>query len=277
MLNSNPHIYLISDSTGETVSIVARSVYARFENINFKENRWALIRTNKQIDNIIKVIKEKPGMILYTMINKKLEKYLQHKCAEININAHPILDSTIIALKEGFELKTKNEQIPGKQHSLSEDYFNRIEALQYAIANDDGQIMQQNKADIVLFGVSRTSKTPTSIYLANKGIKVANIPFVLNQTPNLSNISKDSLVVGLFASPERLQQIRTSRLKSLKEKNKTQYIDLEHLKNEIMEAKKICLKNNWVVIDVTRKSIEEIAATVLEYYKIFKRDNHDKQ
>ena len=123
MLENNPHIYLISDSTGETVSIVARSVYARFENIKFKESRWALIRTNKQIDNIIKIIKEKPGMILYTMINKQLEKYLQKKCMAINIYAHPILDSTISALKEGFELKTKNQQIPGKQHSLSEDYF----------------------------------------------------------------------------------------------------------------------------------------------------------
>ncbi len=215
-------------------------------------------------------------MILYTMINKQLEKYLQKKCMEININAHPILDSTIIALKEGFELKTKNEQIPGKQHSLSDDYFERIEALQYAIANDDGQVMEQNKADIILFGVSRTSKTPTSIYLANKGIKVANIPFVLNQEPNLSNVSKNSLVVGLFASPERLQQIRTSRLKSLKEKNKTEYINIELLEKEIIEAKKICLKNKWVTIDVTKKSIEEIAATVLEYYKIFKRKNNDK-
>ena len=276
MLNNNPHIYLISDSTGETVSIVARSVYARFENINFKESRWALIRSNKQIDNIIKIVEENPGMILYTMINKRLEKYLQKKCMEISINAHPILDSTIAALKEGFEIKTKNEQVPGKQHSLSDDYFERIEALQYAIANDDGQVMQQNKADIILFGVSRTSKTPTSIYLANKGIKVANIPFVLNQEPNLSNVSENSLVVGLFASPERLQQIRTSRLKSLKENNKTEYINIELLEKEVMDAKKICLKNKWVTIDVTKKSIEEIAATILEYYKIFKRRNNDK-
>ncbi len=276
MLENNPHIYLISDSTGETVSIVARSVYARFENIKFKESRWALIRTNKQIDNIIKIIKEKPGMILYTMINKKLETYLQEKSAEINIKAHPILDSTIVAFKKGFELKTRKEQIPGKQHSLSEDYFERIEALQYAIANDDGQIMEQEKADIILFGVSRTSKTPTSIYLANKGIKVANIPFVLNQKPNLTNISKTSLVVGLFASPERLQQIRSSRLKALKEKNKTEYIDIDLLEKEIKEAKRICTNNNWVTIDVTKKSIEEIAATVLEYYKIYRKKNYDK-
>tara|TARA_A100001011_G_scaffold400844_1_gene519771 strand:- start:16224 stop:17051 length:828 start_codon:yes stop_codon:yes gene_type:complete len=275
MLNNNPHIYLISDSTGETVSIVARSVYARFENINFNESRWALIRTNKQIDNIIKLVKDKPGMILYTMINKKLEEYLQQKCTDIKVKAHPILDSTITALKKGFELKTENKQKPGKQHSLSDDYFERIEALQYAIANDDGQIMEQNEADIILFGVSRTSKTPTSIYLANKGIKVANIPFVLNQKPNLSTISKNTLVVGLFASPERLQQIRLSRLKSLKEKNKTKYVEMEFLKKEVKEAKTICIKNSWVTIDVTKKSIEEIAATVLEYYKIFKKKKYD--
>ena len=270
MLKNNPHIYLISDSTGETVSIVARSVYARFENISFQESRWALIRTNKQIDNIISLIKKKPGLILYTMINKKLEGYLKKKCREINVTAHPILDNTIQALKDSFELKTKNEQIPGKQHKLSEDYFERIEALQYAIANDDGQSLEKEKADIILFGVSRTSKTPTSIYLANKGIKVANIPFVLKQDPNLASISKNTLVIGLFASPERLQQIRISRLKTLKEEKKTEYIDIEFLKKEVLEAKKICIQNKWTTIDVTKKSIEEIAATVLEYYKIFK-------
>ncbi len=270
MLKNNPHIYLISDSTGETVSIVARSVYARFENISFKESRWALIRTNKQIDNIIDLIKINPGLILYTMINKKLEGYLKKKCREIKVTAHPILDNTIQTLKDSFELKTKNEQIPGKQHKLSEDYFQRIEALQYAIANDDGQSLEKDKADIILFGVSRTSKTPTSIYLANKGIKVANIPFVLKQEPNLANVSKSTLVIGLFASPERLQQIRISRLKSLKEDKKTEYVDLEFLKREVLEAKKICVRNNWTTIDVTKKSIEEIAATVLEYYKIFK-------
>lgn len=275
MLKNNPHIYLISDSTGETVSIVARSVYARFENIEFQESRWALIRTNKQIDNIIFLIKKKPGLILYTMINKKLEKYLKKRCSEINITAHPILDNTIKALKDSFELKTKNEQIPGKQHKLSEDYFDRIEALQYAIANDDGQSLDKEKADIILFGVSRTSKTPTSIYLANKGIKVANIPFVLKQNLDLTNISKNTLVIGLFTSVERLQQIRISRLKTLKENKKTDYIDLDFLKREVKEAKNICIRNNWTTIDVTKKSIEEIAATVLEYYKIFKNDKNN--
>ena len=143
--------------------------------------------------------------------------------------------------------------------------------MQYAIANDDGQKTEQLKvADIILFGVSRTSKTPTSIYLANKGIKVANIPFILNQEPDLSRISKKTLVIGLFASAERLQQIRMSRLKSLKENKETNYINIVHLEKEIKEARKICMANKWSTIDVTRKSIEEIAATALEYLKIFK-------
>lgn len=276
MLTINPHIYLVSDSTGETVSIVARSVYARFQDINFTESRWALIRTEKQIDNIINTIKNKPGLILYTMINTKLESYLKEKSNNINVLAFPILDNTIKIIKESFKLKTGDDQIPGKQHELTKDYFNRIEALQYAIANDDGQSSEKYKADIILFGVSRTSKTPTAIYLANKGIKVANIPFVLNQKPDLSGIDKQTLVIGLFASPERLQQIRMSRLNALKEKQKTEYIDIDQLKKEIAAAKHICLKNEWLTIDVTKKSIEEIAATALEYLKIFKKRNVNK-
>ena len=271
MSTINQHIYLISDSTGETVSTIARSIYARFENINFIENKWALIRTEKQIDNITEGIIGKPGIVLYTMINLKLENYLKIKCNEINVSAHNVIDNTINKIKEFYEINPDGGQIPGKQHSLSEDYFARIESLQYAIANDDGQRnLNLEKADIIFFGVSRTSKTPTSIYLANQGYKVANIPFVLNQDLNLSNISKRTLVIGLFASPERLQQIRTSRLQSLKENRATNYVDIDALKKEIEEAKKICARNKWSTIDVTKKSIEEIAATALEYFKIFK-------
>ena len=268
------YIYLISDSTGETVSIVARSVYARFENTKFVENKWALIRTEKQINNITEIIKIKPGLVLYTMINKKLENYLKAQCSKIGVNTHPILNNTITAIEHSFNINTKAQQIPGKQHSLTDDYFDRIEALQYAIVNDDGQKTDDfEKADIILFGVSRTSKTPTSIYLANKGIKVANIPYVLNQDYDFTNIGKNTLVIGLFASVERLQQIRISRLNTMNEKNKTSYIDIDSLKLEIAEARKICSKNKWSTIDVTKKSIEEVAATALEYLKIFRNKN----
>ena len=207
----------------------------------------------------------------FLLLHLKLENYLKDKCSSIEVSAHNVLNNTINKIKEFYEIKPDKGQIPGKQHSLSDDYFDRIESLQYAIANDDGQRgVNLEKADIIFFGVSRTSKTPTSIYLANQGYKVANIPFVLNQNINLSDISKKTLVIGLFASPERLQQIRASRLQSLKENRSTNYIDIEVLKKEIEEAKKICTKNRWSTIDVTKKSIEEIAATALEYLKIFK-------
>ena len=272
MSTTNQHIYLISDSTGETVSTIARSIYARFENINFLENKWALIRTKKQIDNIISVIEDKKGIVLYTMINLELENYLQKKCGLIKVSSHNVLDNTLTKIKNFYEIKPDVSQIPGRQHSLSEDYFDRIESLQYAIANDDGQGNKDlNEADIIFFGVSRTSKTPTSIYLANKGYKVANIPFVLEQDIDYTNINRKTLVIGLFASPERLQQIRTSRLQSLKEKKSTNYINIDMLKREVTEAKKICTRNKWSTIDVTKKSIEEIAATALEYLKIFRK------
>ena len=272
MSTTNQHIYLISDSTGETVSTIARSIYARFENINFLENKWALIRTKKQIDNIISIIEDKKGIVLYTMINLELENYLQKKCGLIKVSSHNVLDNTLTKIKNFYEIKPDISQIPGRQHSLSEDYFDRIESLQYAISNDDGQGNKDlNEADIIFFGVSRTSKTPTSIYLANKGYKVANIPFVLEQDIDYTNINRKTLVIGLFASPERLQQIRTSRLQSLKEKKSTNYINIDMLKREVTEAKKICTRNKWSTIDVTKKSIEEIAATALEYLKIFRK------
>ena len=206
------------------------------------------------------------------MINLELENYLQKKCGLIKVSSHNVLDNTLTKIKNFYEIKPDISQIPGRQHSLSEDYFDRIESLQYAITNDDGQGNKDLKeADIIFFGVSRTSKTPTSIYLANKGYKVANIPFVLEQDIDYTNINRKTLVIGLFASPERLQQIRTSRLQSLKEKKSTNYINIDMLKREVMEAKKICTRNKWSTIDVTKKSIEEIAATALEYLKIFRK------
>ncbi len=205
------------------------------------------------------------------MINTKLEDYLKGECRDINVTSHNVLESIINKIENFYEIQPVTKQAPGKQHSLSEDYFERIESLQYAIANDDGQRSNDlEKADIIFFGVSRTSKTPTSIYLANKGYRVANIPYVLDQRVELSNINKKTLVIGLFASPERLQQIRASRLQSLKENKSTNYINIEVLKKEIAEAKKICYRNKWSTIDVTKKSIEEIAATAIEYLKIFR-------
>ncbi len=274
MLKTKPHVYLISDSTGETVSIVARSGYARFENIEPIEHKWALIRSENQLKRVISKIIINPGLVLYTMINKDLEKFLIKECNKINVTLVPVLDNTISAMRNTFALAEGASNIPGKQHEMDREYFNRIEALQYAVANDDGQISNNLKdAHMILVGVSRTSKSPTSIYLANKGIKVANIPFVLNQKLQIDVDIKKTLIIGLFASPERLQQIRKSRLNALKEEKDTDYIDLELVKKEVQQARRLCIKNNWYSIDVSRKSIEEVAAIALEYLRKFREKN----
>ena len=270
MLKIKPHIYLISDSTGETVSTVARSAYARFERVEPEEHKWALIRSERQLKEVLLKIKEKPGLVLYTLINKDLENLLIHGCSKIGVNIVPVLETTIKAMKKSFN-KTEEVDRPGKQHDMDKQYFNRIDALQYAVTNDDGQISSNLKeAEIILIGVSRTSKTPTSMYLANKGIKVANVPFVLNQKINLNVNRKKTLLIGLFASPERLLQIRKSRLNSLNEENETNYTNLESVKKELQQARRYFNENKCSTIDVSRKSIEEIAAAVLEYMRKFK-------
>ncbi len=279
MLDIKPHVYLISDSTGETVSIVARSVYARFEKLDPIEKKWALIRTEYQLKNVIGEINKNPGLVLYTMINKNLEDILirEYKNKD-DVTLVPILNPIIDIMKKAFHKTEAKSQIPGKQHEMDRNYFNRIEALHYAVANDDGQITKNIKdADIILIGVSRTSKTPTSIYLANKGFKVANIPIILDQEFNLEIDNNNTLVIGLFASKERLLQIRKSRLTTLNEKRQTSYVDLELVKKEILQARRLCVKNSWPSIDVSRRSIEEVAAAVIEQFKKFRDKSEKKQ
>ena len=253
---------------------MARSGYARFENIEPIEHKWALIRSETQLKKVIKKITKNPGIVLYTMINKNLEKILIKECDKIKVKLVPVLDNTINAMKKSFAISEGNSIVPGKQHEMDKEYFNRIEALQYAVANDDGQITNNLKdADIILVGVSRTSKSPTSIYLANKGVKVANIPFVLNQRLEINVDINKTLVIGLYASPERLQQIRKSRLNTLNENRDTDYIDIDLVKKEVRQARRLCIKNGWHSIDVSRKSIEEVAAIALEYLRKFKEKN----
>ena len=203
--------------------------------------------------------------------HKELEKTLIKECKKLKVEILPVLDQTISAMKKAFHSSEGSSQIPGKQHEMDQEYFDRIEALHYAVANDDGQITNNLKeADLILIGVSRTSKTPTSIYLANKGVKVANVPIILNQDLNLQIDNKSTLVIGLFASPERLLQIRRSRLNTLNEKRETSYIDIDLVKKEVQQARRICAKNGWISIDVTRKSIEEVAASALQHLKTYR-------
>lgn len=268
--NKNIHIHIISDSTGETVSTVSRSAIAHFKNFNPIEHSWVLVRSDKQLKNIIEEIKENKGLVIYTIIDKNLRKTLEKGCERLGVPIVPVLDPVVRAIDNYFHYDLAIDE-PGRQHSLSHGYFDRIGAMQYTLAHDDGQLSHDlESADIVLVGVSRTSKTPTSMYLANRGIRTANVPMVPN-VPLPSNIfSSKALIIGLTTSPDRLIQIRKSRLNSVGEKRTTNYIEEDLIKEEVLLAKKLFLQNKWPIIDVTRKSIEETAAAALEYLRVFR-------
>ena len=273
MINKELNLHLISDSTGETVSTVCKAARAHFDGLELQEHHWALVRSEKQIDRILKVIKQHPGLVIYTLIDGKLRNYLLGGCRNIGVTSLPILDQVVGAILREFKAEIKLTS-PGKQHNLDEQYFSRIEAMHYALSHDDGQGADTglNDADVILVGVSRTSKTPTAMYLANRGIRVANVPIIHGQKIPDSLEKSKALVVGLFTSLSRLEAIRKSRLDSLNEENYTNYVDPEKLKEEILEARKLCAKNMWPTLDVSRKSIEEIAAAVIEIQRKHRKD-----
>ena len=267
------HIHLISDSTGETVSTVARSAGAHFKNFDTIEHNWVLVRSIEQINKILEEIKENKGLVIFTLIDKSIRKSLEAGCKRIGVPAVPILDQVVMTIEEFFKYDLAIDE-PGRQHALSSNYFDRIGAMQYTLAHDDGQqVHNLNEAEIVLVGVSRTSKTPTSMYLANRGIKVANVPIVPRLQLPEALVRKGLFVVGLTTSPERLKQIRKSRLNAVGESNETEYIKEELIEEEVLRAKKLFNQHGWPSIDVTRKSIEETAAAVLDLLRIFKERN----
>ena len=264
------HIHLISDSTGETVSTVAKSAGAHFKDFNTVEHNWVLVRSLEQINKILEEIKKDKGLVIYTLIDKKIRNVLELGCKKIGVPAVPILDQVVMTIEEFFKYDLAIDK-PGRQHSLSSGYFDRIGAMQFALTHDDGlQVQNLREAEIVLVGVSRTSKTPTSMYLANKGIKVANVPIVPEFNLPEKLYEEDLFVVGLTTSPGRLKQIRKSRLHSLGEGKSIGYVNDDLIEEEIIAAKKIFSRNKWPVIDVTRKSIEETAAAVLNLLRQFK-------
>ena len=267
------HIHLISDSTGETVSTVARSAGAHFKNFDTIEHNWVLVRSIEQINKILEEIKENKGLVIFTLIDKSIRKSLEAGCKRIGVPAVPILDQVVMTIEEFFKYDLAIDE-PGRQHALSSNYFDRIGAMQYTLAHDDGQqVHNLNEAEIVLVGVSRTSKTPTSMYLANRGIKVANEPIVPRVQLPESLVRTGLFVVGLTTSPERLKQIRKSRLNAVGESNETEYIKEELIEEEVLRAKKLFNQHGWPSSDVTRKSIEETAAAVLDLLRIFKERN----
>ena len=235
------------------------------------------MRSEKQLLKIIEEIKNKKGPVIYTLIDKKLRKILERGCKKIGVPIIAVLDPVVEAMENYFKYELAIDE-PGRQHSLSHGYFDRIGAMQYTLAHDDGQLSNDlEEADIILVGVSRTSKTPTSMYLANRGIRTANVPMVPKVTLPQNLFLSKALIIGLTTSPERLVQIRKSRLTSVGENRKTNYIEEDTIKEEVLMAKRLFLKNKWPVIDVTRKSIEETAAAVLEYLREFKERNESEE
>lgn len=267
MPNKRIHLHLVSDSTGDTVRSVARATLAQFEHAEVTEHFWSLVRSEAQVERVIEGVAEKPGVVFLTMLDDKLRAQLLNACRSMQAPAVSLLDGAMSALGSVLGAKAQNQ--PGRQHEMDEAYFDRVAAMNYAMAHDDGQsLWSLDEADIVLCGVSRTSKTPTCVYLANRGLKAANVPFVPNQpAPQEVLDVKQPLVVGLTADPTRLVQIRRHRMVHLNgEDAETDYVDTEQVRQEVVEARRYFLSKNWPVIDVTRRSIEETAAAIIQLY-----------
>jgi regulator of PEP synthase PpsR (kinase-PPPase family) len=267
MPHRNPsffHLHLVSDSTGETLITVARAVSAQYVNATPVEHVYPAVRTNRQLDRVLAEIEEAPGVILYTLLDQVLIDRLEGKSRELGLPCLSIL-GPVLSLFQAY-LGAESTHKVGAQHMLNAEYFKRIDALNYTMMHDDGQLTEDlENAEVVLLGVSRTSKTPTSIYLANRGVKTANIPLVPGvPVPTQLETVRNPLVVGLFASPERIVQIRQNRLLGLNvQREDDQYIDRQAVAEEVAFSRRLCTKHNWPLIDVTRRSIEETASAIM--------------
>jgi regulator of PEP synthase PpsR (kinase-PPPase family) len=259
------HLHLVSDATGETLTTVARAATAQYVKMSPVEHVYPLVRTQKQLDRALAEIEEAPGIVLYTLLDDDLVKRLEDHCRDLSLPCLSILGPVLQLMRSYLGAETSHRV--GAQHTLNAEYFKRIDALNYTMLHDDGQhIDDLEQADVVLVGVSRTSKTPTSIYLANRGVKTGNVPLVpgITVAAQVEELAHP-LVVGLYASPERIVQIRQNRLLGLKShQDDDQYIDRKAVAEEVTFSRRLCAKHNWPIIDVTRRSIEETAAAVLK-------------
>jgi regulator of PEP synthase PpsR (kinase-PPPase family) len=261
------HLHLVSDATGETINSVARACLVQFEGIEPIEHVWSLIRTKGQMNKALAGITKDPGPVLFTLVNEMLRDQLVEGCRDLDVPCVPVLDPVIHRLAACFGVEISGQ--PGLQHALDAEYFGRMDAMNFALTHDDGQIPGEiEKADVILVGVSRTSKTPTCIYLANRGLKAANVPVVPNcPLPDNLLAAKQALIVGLTKDPARLVQVRRNRLRMIAQgQDDTDYVDLESVRAEVATARRLCQKHDWPVIDVTRRSIEETAATIMSLY-----------
>ena len=274
-MSSTYQIYLISDSTGETLDRIFIAIKAQFKNIDYKIHTCAFTRTENQILKILSdAEKDTNSIILYSIVDSNLAKYLANTSQDKKIPCFGVLGDLILSFSKLLNQKASHE--PSGQYALNEEYYKRIAAIQFTMNHDDGNLVKElNKSDIILLGVSRTSKTPTSIYLANKGFKTSNIPLVNeNSIPKiLKENPKISCVVGLNTEPERLVDLRKNRMSSLRETTNKTYTDLDKIKREVEEAKKTFKKYKWPTIDVTRKSVEETAASIIKIYEIYKKND----
>ena len=259
------HLHLVSDSTGETLITVARAAAAQYANVSPVEHLYPMVRSKKQLDLAVAEITEAPGLVLYTLLEEDLIQILEDKCRELGLPCMSVLGPILRVFQSYLGAETTHRV--GAQHVLNAEYFQRIEALNYTMFHDDGQHVEGlEEADVVLIGVSRTSKTPTSIYLANRGIKTGNVPLVpgVQLALQVEALTRP-LVIGLFASPERIVQIRENRLLGLNaHRDDDQYIDKSAVAEEVAYSRRLCAKHNWPSIDVTRRSIEETAAAVMK-------------
>jgi regulator of PEP synthase PpsR (kinase-PPPase family) len=267
------HLHLVSDSTGETLITVARAVVAQYEGVAAIEHVYPLVRSNTQLERVISEIETAPGIVLYTLVEQDLASRLEEVCRATGSPYLSVLEP-VHALLSSY-LGTHSTARPGAQHMLNAEYFKRIDAMNFTLMHDDGHLPHDlDEADVILVGVSRTSKTPTSVYLANRGLKTANIPLVPGvPPPAILDTAKKALIVGLVATPERIVQIRQNRLLSLNADDDTSYVDREAVAEELAASRRLFARNGWPVIDVTRRSIEETAAAIIDHY----RDRRQRQ
>lgn len=260
------HLHLVSDSTGETLEMVAKAALAQFEDAEVVRHFWPMVRSRQHLDRIVPDLADNPGLVLFTLVNPETRARLEEHCRQLGLPAVPALDAVTGALET--QLGQEAHGRPGRQHIMDDAYFGRVDAIHFTIAHDDGIGWEDwEEADILLAGVSRCSKTPTSIYLANRGYKTANIPLVIESPPPAALFGlRHPLVVGLTTAPERLVQIRRNRLLSMNEAAETSYVDGDRVREEIQYARRMFADNGWPVIDVTRRSIEETAAAVIKLF-----------
>jgi [pyruvate, water dikinase]-phosphate phosphotransferase / [pyruvate, water dikinase] kinase len=261
------HLHLVSDSTGETLINVGRAAAAQYEGVSAIEHVYPLVRSGTQLERVINEIEQAPGIVLYTLVGRELTERLEEACRATGSPLLSVLEPVHQLLQS--YLGTHSTARPGAQHMLNAEYFKRIDAMNFTLAHDDGNLPHDlNEADVILLGVSRTSKTPTAIYLANRGLKTTNIPLIPGvPPPPVLETLRLPLIVGLIASPERIVQIRQNRLLSLKADDSSSYVDRDSVANEIASSRRLFARNRWPVIDVTRRSIEETAAAIVDLHR----------